>query len=299
MRKAALAVTLVLMWLFEARGALAVMTPTVVIEPTAEATATPTMVVKKTENITEPGSTETSYRLETIVEKHRTGRWNGFNTISKAVEAAIDRGVAANTIVLLLMLPLIATLVSGLHYIFGLSGYGIFMPTMIAVTLLATGVVGGLVLFAMILGISLFSSLILRKLKLHFWPARSIGLILITGGTFVLMVFSTYFKLLDISKISIFPILFMILLAEEFVRTQLAKSRSEAKNLMIGTLILSIVGAVLMSLRVVQETILIHPGISLLTGLVCNLLIGSYRGIRLSEIERFKKAIRNKSTRPR
>jgi hypothetical protein len=269
-------------------------TPTVIETITPTVAVTPTVELKRLENITEPGSVGTVYRLESILEGNKTGQWNGVNSLKKIVEVAVDRGVAANTIVLLLLLPLIATLVSVLHYVFGLSGYGTFMPTMIAVALLATGVFGGLVLFGMILVITLLSNIVLRKFKLHFWPARSINLIFITLGTFGLMVVSTYWRLLDISKISIFPILFMIMLTEEFVRTQLAKSKSEAKKLMIGTLILGVVGALTMNIRQVQEAVLLHPGISLIVGLLVNLVVGNYSGIRWSEISRFRKAIRSK-----
>lgn len=269
---------------------------TVTMEPTVE--LTPTLVVKSGENLTEPRNLEVVYRLESVLEENKTGNWNVFNSLRKAEELAVSRGVGANTIVLLLLLPLIATLVSVLHYILGLSGYGIFMPTMIAVTFLATGLLGGLVLFALILAISILSNLGLKKLKLHFWPARAISLMLMAMGTFGLMTLSTEIKVLNISKISIFPVLFMILLAEDFVRTELAKSKSEAKRLMIGTLVLAIVGAVMMGWRAFQEAVLLHPGISLIVGLLINLAVGNYTGIRLSEIERFKKAIRTKPTRP-
>jgi len=259
-------------------------------------TAVPTLAaVKGQNNLTETIGQGEAYRLESILEANKTGKWNVINSFRKAEETAIDRGVSANTIVLLLLLPLIATLVSVLHYGLGLSGYGIFMPTMIAVAFLATGILGGLVLFAMILAISLLSSLVLKRFKLHFWPARSIGLMLISVGTFGLMVSATYLKVLNISNISIFPILFMILLAEEFVRTELAKSKNEAKKLMAGTLVLAMVGAAVMRLRGVQETVLLHPGISLAAGLIVNLTVGNYTGIRWSEIGRFKKAIRQKN----
>jgi hypothetical protein len=224
-------------------------------------------------------------------------KWNGINSIRVAVESATSRGVSENTMVLLLLLPLVATLVSVLHYVIGLSGYGIFMPTMMAVAFLATGVAGGLVLFGMILTISLLSNLMLKKLKLHFWPSRSINLILISLGTFGLMVVGTYVPVLSIDKISIFPILFMILLSEEFVRTQLAKSKSEAKKLMIGTLVLAMAGAGLMGIKEVQEVVLKYPEGCLLLGLIANLWVGNYTGIRLLEIKRFGKAIRKKITK--
>ena len=210
----------------------------------------------------------------------------------KVVRVAINRGVSANTIVLLLLLPLVATLVSVLHYVFGLTGYGIFMPTMLAVTFLATGIFGGLLLFAMILAISLAGSMMLRKLKLHFWPSRSINLTFIAFGTFGLMFVSSFIPFVDISNISIFPILFMILLAEEFVRTQLVKSRDEAMKLTLGTLIVAIGGAVTMNFRWIQEMVLLYPEITLLTVIVINIIVGNYTGIRLLEIKRFRKAVR-------
>jgi len=138
------------------------------------------------------------------------------------------------------------------------------------------------------------SNVILRKLKIHFWPARAINLMVISIGTFVLMVVSSFFKLIDISQISIFPILFMILLAEEFTRTQLAKSNNEAKKLMTGTIILAVFGAVTMSFSWVQNIVLKFPDAVVLLVLVINLLVGNYSGIRWSEISRFKKAIREK-----
>lgn len=259
------------------------------VETTPIATVTATVIPEPTEiinNITEPSGKE--IEVEEV-------KWNGLNTFKVAINWAVNKGVSTNTMVLLLLLPLIATLVSFLHYVVGLSGYGIFMPTMIAVAFLATGIFGGLILFSLILLISLVSNMILRKFKLHFWPARSISLVFISIGTFVLMVLSSFVSWIDISKISIFPILFMVLLTEEFTRTQLAKSKKEAKKLTIGTMVLAITGAGVMNFSAVQEAVLRYPDAVILIVLVINLLVGNYTGIRLSEIGRFKKAIREKN----
>jgi uncharacterized membrane protein len=228
------------------------------------------------------------------IESYKGEGWNGFNSLKVLTGWAIEKGVSTNTLVLLLLLPLVATLVSFLHYVVGLSGYGIFMPTMIAVAFLATGVFGGLMLFAIILIVSILSNLFLRKLRLHFWPARAIRLTMISITTFLLMVFSSFIKWIDISQISIFPILFMILLAEEFSRTQLVKSKKEAKKLTIGTIILAVAGGVIMNFSGLQDFILNYPDLIVLLVVVVNLLVGNYTGIRWSEIGRFKKALREK-----
>lgn len=268
----------------EAKTITPVVTEVVEATPTATLVPTAAPVV----NITEAKSMEIEYRVE---------KWNGFNALRVATGWAVNKGISTNTLVLLLLLPLVATLVSFLHYVVGLSGYGIFMPTMIAVAFLATGVFGGLLLFALILIVSILSNLLLRKLKLHFWPARAIGLMLISIGTFLLMVLSSFVSWIDISQISIFPILFMILLAEEFTRTQLVKSEKEAKKLMIGTIVLAVVGAVTMNFTWIQNVALNYPDLLVILVLVINLLVGNYTGIRWMEISRFKKAIREKLDR--
>jgi len=279
---------LVMGWRIEAQAVTKV-TPGVVTM-----TVVPTGRLTKEEQNTDSNVVEEGYRLESVLEKQPPMKWNGFNSLRIMEEVAIGRGVAANTIVLLLLLPLVATIVSVLHYIVGLSGYGIFMPTMMAVTFLVTGIFGGLTLFAIILMVSLVSNWLLRRYKLHFWPARSINVMLISVVTFGLMTLSTYYPVVDLSRISIFPVMFMILLVEEFVRTQLIKSKNEAVNLTMGTIILAITGALIMRQRWLLEWVLLNPEITLAGVLATNILVGNYSGIRWSEIKRFKKAIRKK-----
>ena len=262
-----------------------VITPIETAIPTATLAATLAPTAIPVVNITEAKSNKINYEV---------GKWNGFNSFKWMIKLAIERGVSTNTIVLLLLLPLVATLVSFLHYIVGLSGYGIFMPTMIAVAFLATGFFGGLLLFALILMISILGNMILKKLKIHFWPARAINLMFISVAVFGLMLLTSFINIIDISEISIFPILFMILLSEEFIRTQLVKSQKEAKSLMIGTILLAIVGALIMNSNLIQNLVLRYPGWIILIVLVSNLMIGNYSGIRLMEIKRFKGAIRQK-----
>lgn len=198
---------------------------------------------------------------------------------------ALKSGVTSETVSMLILLPLVATVVSFLHYYIGLTGYGIFMPTMMAITFLSMGIIEGLILFAVILVISLFSNLILKKLKLHFWPARAINLVLISMGV---IGFMTATK----AKINIFGMMIMILLVEEFVRTQLIKSKIEARNLTIGTLLLAVMGAGIMSINGLKMWVLNNSDITILFILVANIVIGNYKGMRLTEIGRFSKAIR-------
>lgn len=281
---------------FSREGAMAAPKVKASATPSAVVTmaATPTVAAINSENITEASNKESIYRLESVLESGKEIKWQGWNSISWLVVKAVGQGVPANTVVLLLLLPLVATLVSGLHYIGGVSGYGIFTPTMMAVVFLATGMGGGLALFAVVLVVTLLSNILLRKLKLHYWPARTIALLLVSLGVFGAMSGAAYVGWKGVSGVSIFSVLFMILLTEDFVRTQLVKSKKEAVKLVTGTIILATFGALTMGIREVQEWVLLHAEAIVLLVIVANLLIGNYSGIRLMEIKRFKNAIRKK-----
>ncbi len=278
MRKTAVSIFLLGIVLLTVKPVLArVPSPTVIPTPTTIPTVVP--VVEKVN----------------IVEAYDKKSDN----ISPLLAGAVERGVPENTIVLLLLLPLVATLVSFLHYVVGVSGYGIFMPTMMSVAMLATGFRTGLALFGVILGVGLLSNLLLKKLKLHFWPARTITLLMIGLATFGMMFVAASLGVLEVGKISIFPILFMILLMEEFIRTQLSKSKKEAMKLTLGTLLLASIGTVAMRIQAIQDLVLRYPGWVILLVIVVNVAVGSYSGIRMTEIKRFKGAIRNKKLESR
>jgi len=241
----------------------------------------------------EPKSEEAGDRLELVLEKQEI-KGGVFNSLKYLVRVGVDRGIPASTIVLILIVPILATMIAILHYGVGLTGFGTFMPTMVAITFMATGIAGGLALFAMILLISLVVAYGLRKVRLHYWTRRSIGLLFISLGAFLLMILSSFWGGVDLTGISIFPVLIMVLLSEEFVRTQLAKSKSEAKKLTLGTLVLAILASSFMNWRWLQEMVLLNPEWTLLIVIGVNSLVGKYTGYRLLEHGRFGKAVRMK-----
>jgi hypothetical protein len=245
------------------------------------------------ENITEPRDEETRGRLESVLEKQEF-KGGMLDPLKYLVRVGVARGIPASTIVLILIMPMLATIIAILHYWVGVTGFGTFMPTMVAITFVAIGVTGGLALFATTLLISLAAAYGLRKVRLHYWTRRSISLLFISLGTFFLMMISSFWGGTDLTKISIFPVLIMILLSEEFVRTQLIKSDAEARRLTLGTLVLAILASLLMSWRWLQEMVLLNPEGTLVIVVGVNLVVGKYTGYRLMEHRRFGKAIRDK-----
>lgn len=96
----------------------------------------------------------------------------------------------------------------------------------------------------------------------------------------------------DLTNVSIFPILIMALLAEDFIRVQLGKSIKTAINLTTETLILALVSYFFLTLKFVQEVALLNPEWFLLGILAFDYILGKYVGLRILEIWRFRKLIK-------
>ncbi len=252
-------------------------------------TPTPTLMAEK---LTELSSPEGKSRLELVLEEQQLGPLSITNFIKYGIRWAISIGIPASTIVLLLLLPLLGAFVSSLHYLVGITGLGIFAPAMLSVALLATGIFGGLTLFGVILLMALLSERILKRAKLHYWPKMAIMLSFISLGTLIFLIFSYPLNIFDLGSVSIFPILIMILLVEEFIRIQSGKSKSEALRVISVTLLLATFGTLFMQWHVLEESVLLNPELLVILTLGFNILIGRYSGFRLLEYKRFKPALR-------
>jgi len=57
---------------------------------------------------------------------------------------------------------------------------------------------------------------------------------------------------------------------------------------------LAMVGAIILNARGIQKMVLDNPMVTILIVVVVNIMVGNYKGIRLTEIKRFKNAIRRK-----
>lgn len=206
-----------------------------------------------------------------------------------AIDKAIASGVPANTIVLLLLLPVIAFIIAFSRNIIGIRGFGIFLPAALAVTFVATGPIVGVGLFLVIVVISTAIRMILRtfKLKLQYLPRMA----LILWGAVIGVLAVIFLVPLDVS---IFAVLILILLSEDFTRVQLGKSVKTALSLTMETLILAIISFFFLTLKPLQDFVLLNPEISLLTTGVLDLVLARYSGLRLMEVYRFKKLISSK-----
>jgi len=230
--------------------------------------------------------------LEYILDKQEIDQFTLINSIKYTIRQAVNQKVDPTTILILFSLPLIGTLSDVLHYMIGLKGYGIYMPTMIAAAFWSVGIVGGLGLFIFILALSLIARNFLYKVKLHYWPRRSISLWVVVLAVFLFLGLGAKFLLIIPGYVTAFSILFLILLSEEHISTQRRKGFRVALRRTAATLGLAILSTLILSWYPFQKVVLLHPEPFLIFVLGLGFIVGRYTGFRLLEYGRFRSALR-------
>jgi len=267
-------------------------TATVLFAQTPTPTPTPTLEPAPRPDITQH-TEETLGPLEKLLKEQHLGPIWPTNPMKYAIRSAIAAEVPVNTIVLLLLLPVVAAVIAATRQLVGLRGFGIFLPAALAVTFVAIGPVIGLILFLAIV----FSSSLVRftlrktKIRLQYLPRMSFILWGVVLGVLALLFSAPFLKVPGLTNVSIFPILILVLLAEDFTKVQLGKSFKTALNITVETLVLALVSYIFLTLEALQSFALLNPEILLVSVGVFNILLGRYIGLRFIEFWRFRKLI--------
>ncbi len=260
-----------------------------------EATATTSLSeksIEKKSDITEP-TAEVKGKLERYLMEQKLEPLSWHNFLQYFIRQIIKDGVPANTIVLVLLLPVVAALIASARHLIGLRGFGIFTPAMVAIAFLATGIVAGLLLFATILFMGSLARVILKRLRLQYLPRMALLLWFISLGVLGILAASPFIAQPNLTTVTIFPILLMILLAENFIELQAGGNMREAIKITTETLLIALICYLVMSLEELQKFVLLKPELTVFGVAVYNLFIGKYVGLRLMEYWRFRQIIKN------
>ena len=114
----------------------------------------------------------------------------------------------------------------------------------------------------------------------------------ISIGVLAVLLLAVNIGLGSLSAVSIFPILILMLLAENFIEVQVGKSKREAFRVTIQTLVMAVAAALVMRLDLVQKLVLLNPEVFLLMVAIFNVYIGKYSGLRALEYFKFRKLLK-------
>ncbi len=258
------------------------------------ATPAASLVQRITEKSSDLTETEgaTKGRLEQLVLEELVGPFRVTNALRWSIRSAVMAGVPANTIVLLLMFPLVTAMIAASRHLVGLRGFGIFTPAIVAVGFLATGITVGLILFLVIMSVATAARVVIRKLRMPYLPRTSLMLWFVSMAMLVVLLLSPYLAMADVARLSIFPILLMILLAETFIEVQTRRSRSQAVEMTLETLLMAVISYFVMNLELVHTFVLLNPELVMGGVVIFNLFVGKFDGLRLLEYWRFREILK-------
>lgn len=221
-----------------------------------------------------------------------TGRVSLWNFVSHLVNAMIVRGVPANTILLLLMLPLIATLVAFMKQVVGLSTFGVYTPSVIALSFVAMGLKFGLLLLILIVAAGVLLRALLDRFNLLHIPRVTIIMTITSLILLLMLALGTHLGLGQISSVAVFPMLIMTTLAEKFASVQSGQGFKGALFAIGETTFISLLCYFIVQLKFFQTLLLGYPEI-IFALILINIILGRWTGLRLLEYMRFREVFKH------
>lgn len=171
-----------------------------------------------------------------------------------------------------------------------MKAFGLVTPAMTTLSFLVMGLPYGLLIFLSILLSGTLTRLAMRKLHLLYLPRMALVL---TGVSLAILIVFGLGAATDntaLASFSIFPILILTLLAEEFIALQFKSGARKALTVTAWTLGLAIGCYFIVSWQIVRTLFVSYPEIVLLA-IPINILLGRWTGLRLTEYIRFRRLL--------
>jgi len=246
---------------------------------------------RKGNNITEDNTIQKS-KLASYLDENQPGPLSWYNFIQHAIIYAVNSGVQPNVIVLVMLFPLVALITVASRHIIGLRGFGIYIPAVLSVALVSTGIIEGIIIFLSIVAVALLTKRVLSRYRMSYLPRTALLLWTISIGILGLLFLAPALNLVSLMGVNIFPILILVLLAENFLDAQAKTKQSAAVTLAIETIGLAILCGFILKWEVMQRFALTEPELLLLGVGLINVLLDKFGGLRVNEMFRFQSIIK-------
>jgi transglutaminase-like putative cysteine protease len=199
---------------------------------------------------------------------------------------AVRAQVPLQALNLILVLPVIAAIIVVVRTIIGIETFGTFSPVIVSLAFLTTGLRWGSAIFAVIVGVGAFVRALLQRVRLQLVARLAILIAVVAGIMAGLTVLGASFGIGALMNVSIFPMVIMSNVIENFTTSQAQFGTREAVRLTINTLVLSALCYVVIESTGLQSRLLTYPEI-LVAAIVVDVVLGKWRGLRLLEYVRF------------
>lgn len=214
-----------------------------------------------------------------------------WDVLSALVNYMLTHGVSSQTVLLLLMLPVIATILAFLKQVIGITTFGLYTPSIIALSFLALGWWVGLLFLTFIVATGYVTRSIMKRWRLLYIPKVAIVLTVVSFTLMILLGIGTLFSI-TFSRDTVFILLIMSSLTENFLSMKTEQGWRSAIMGIGETVLASLLCVFIVQWSPLQSFILAYPEVILLT-IVVNVFLGRWTGLRLLEYIRFREVFRH------
>lgn len=206
------------------------------------------------------------------------------------------------TLIMILMLPVIATILGFARHVIGLKSLGLYAPLILTYAYFQLGLTsgkatwGGQVWYGLKLGILLtiivfvttyITHIATKKIRIHYFPKIALVLTSVAISTYILIIFADLTDKQTFLNTGFLPIILIASVSEQFVSMLNKKDLDTTLSLSITTMIITAAAFSLIIYKPFQDLIIERPYLLLLT-ILANILIGRFTGLRALEYLRFQ-----------
>jgi len=188
---------------------------------------------------------------------------------------------------ILLLFPLAALLTVLFRTLVGVDTIGSFTPALIALSFVYTGWQIGTVILILVVFIGLIGRAFLDRMDLLLLPRLSVILTLVVLGMILGVSIIEHATVHQTGGLFLLPIVITTLIIEQVYSAKEDEGNPYLLRLLAGTLIVAFFCYLLLNWETAGQVILSYPELHFFT-LAALILLGSYRGYRLSELWRFR-----------
>ncbi len=229
--------------------------------------------------------------IENLAVNQVTFKIRPWDILSILVNYLLSHGVSGQTVILLLMLPVIATIFSFLKQVIGITTFGLYTPSIVALSFLALGWWIGLLFLLFILIVGYVVRSFMKRWRLLYIPKVAIILAVLSIALLGLVAFGTWIGL-TFSRETVFILLILSTQAENFLNLKTEEGWMSAILGITETVCGALLCVLIVQWQLLQSLILAYPELVLLT-ILFNIVLGRWTGLRLVEYFRFREVFKH------
>ena len=229
--------------------------------------------------------------IDFLIVDARTAAIRPWNLLSSLVNYMLTHGVSSQTVILLLVLPIIATILAFMKQVIGITTFGLFAPSIVVLSFLVLGWKIGIIFLLFILTTGYATRMFMRRWRLLYIPKVAIILTVVSLTLLLLIGLGAWYGM-TFNRDTVFVLLIMSTLAESFLNLKTEEGWYTAVLEVGETILVALLCVFIIQWPLFQSMILAYPELILLT-IFINVFLGRWTGLRIVEYFRFREVFRH------